>query len=272
MKIFISADIEGVNGVVSKNEVTKGNGEFGYFANKMTEEVNAVCMGINNFAPYADILVKDAHADARNIDHSKLPHNARLCRGWAGKPGGMVNFLDSSFDAAIFTGYHSPSYTNGNPLAHTMNSSKISKITVNGMIAGEFHLNYYASLSVGVPVVLVSGDKYLTELITQFDESIITVAAMECHGNGSTSLHPGNTQNQLREAAKKAMTQINTIKEAQLDTGNKLPKHFEIEITYKRHFDAMKSSFYPGMKLLDEMTLGFECDNIFDFLRAWMFV
>ncbi|MCL2702327.1 MAG: M55 family metallopeptidase [Defluviitaleaceae bacterium] len=268
MKIFISSDIEGTNGIASWSEGDKANGgEFNYFAARMTEEVNAVCLGVNDFSPDADILVKDSHATARNIDHRGLPSNTRLNRGWPGQPASMVNHLDGSFDAAIFTGYHSPAFTGGNPMAHTINSAKISRITINGVIAGEFHINYYAALSLGVPPVMVSGDKLLAELVAETDKDILTVVTLEGSGNSTTSAHHSVTLRQLRGAAKEAAARAAELK---TKVKSKLPGSFEVTITYRRHYDAFRASYFPGMYVVDDMTVGYKCENFFDYLKAWM--
>jgi len=270
MKVFLSSDIEGTNGIGSWSEADRKNGsEYSFYAARMTEEVNAVCMGVNDFCPEADILVKDSHASARNINHLALPPNVRLNRGWPGEPASMVNRLDGSFDAAIFTGYHSPAYTCGNPMAHTITSARLERITINGMTAGEFHINYYAAMSLGVPLVMVCGDKMLTEIVAELDKDIVTVATLEGVGNSTTSVHNSVTLKLLREGAKEAAGNAGRLKPL---TAAKLPKSFEVNITFKRHYDAFRAAQFPGMYTVDDMTVGYKCENFFDYLKAWMFL
>ena len=59
MKIFISADIEGITGVANQEETTSSAK---YFIDQMTKEVSAACVGANE-AGAVDIIVKDAHLD-----------------------------------------------------------------------------------------------------------------------------------------------------------------------------------------------------------------
>ena len=120
MKIFISADIEGVNNILSWDETGIDSSEYNYFRKQMTDEVRAACLGAKQ-AGVTDILVKDAHDWARNLILSDLPEFVKLHRGWEGCPCSMMAGLDQSFDAVIFIGYHSPAGSDGNPLAHTMN-------------------------------------------------------------------------------------------------------------------------------------------------------
>ena len=75
MKIYISADIEGVTGVTHWDETDLGKGESSLFREQMTAEVVAACEGALQ-AGATEIWVKDAHDSARNIIASRLPHEA----------------------------------------------------------------------------------------------------------------------------------------------------------------------------------------------------
>ena len=86
MKVFISADIEGTNGIADWDETEYEKPRYAYFAAKMTDEVGAVCKGINRADSASEIYVKDAHGSGRNLDHQKLPRNVILNRGWARNP------------------------------------------------------------------------------------------------------------------------------------------------------------------------------------------
>lgn len=68
MKIFISADIEGITGVTHWDETEKTKSDHKEFAHQMTLEVKAACEGAID-AGADEIWIKDAHDTARNIDH-----------------------------------------------------------------------------------------------------------------------------------------------------------------------------------------------------------
>ena len=163
MKVYISADMEGVTGVVNWDEVDHNRPSFyNQFQQKMTREVVAACEGAND-AGAAEIWVKDAHYSGRNIMQDLLPKNTRLIRGWSGHPYLMVQELDNSFDALIMIGYHSRASSSTNPLAHTMSSSKIDKILVNDQAASEFFLHGNIASKYKVPLVFLSGDAGICE-------------------------------------------------------------------------------------------------------------
>ena len=56
-----------------------------YFREQMSREVAAACRGA--LAGGADdVLVKDAHDYARNIDPTVLPEEVKILRGWDARP------------------------------------------------------------------------------------------------------------------------------------------------------------------------------------------
>ena len=145
-KIFISADIEGTTGINVWPETEPPND---YFRKQMTREVSAAAnSAFLNGA--TDIVIKDAHDSARNLIPDELPRKIRLVRGWMSDPDCMMQGLDKSFDACIFTGYHSPAGNNGNPLSHTMTTS-VFLVTINGKPAAEFHINALIAARLGIP-------------------------------------------------------------------------------------------------------------------------
>lgn len=143
MKIFISADIEGVATTTLWPETEKGSEDYRLHAQQMTMEVIAACEAASE-AGASEIVVRDAHEDGNNLDIWKLPENVTLIRGWSGHPYSMVYGIDPSFDAAIFIGYHSAASSEGNPLSHTESLNLLS-VKLNGALASEFLLYSYAA-------------------------------------------------------------------------------------------------------------------------------
>src|SRR3546814_17699783 len=89
MKIYISADIEGVDGITNWNEAEKNHPDYPEFRERMTEEVVAACEGAIA-AGATEILIKDAHGSGRTILAERLPDCARLVRAWSGQPPARV--------------------------------------------------------------------------------------------------------------------------------------------------------------------------------------
>ena len=224
MKVFISADIEGVNNIVTWDETSLNSPEYQYFRKQMTEEVKQACIAAKE-AGATEIFVKDAHDSARNIIFTELPNYVKLHRGWEGCPCSMMAGLDKTFDAVIFIGYHSPASSDGNPLSHTMNTRN-SYIKINGIIISEFYMNALYASYLDVPIAFLSGDKRLTEIVKEANENIFTVVTKEGAHGAVISEHPQVTNERIRETVRQALTSDlskNIVP---------LPNHFEVEIKY----------------------------------------
>jgi len=264
MKVYVSADIEGVTGVNHWDEADKKSSDFDEYREQMTAEVVGACEGALN-AGAEDIWVQDAHATARNIIASKLPQEVRFIRGWSGHPFSMVQYLDESFNALIMIGYHSRAGSGDNPLAHTI-TGRVARIKINDQYASEFLLHAYAAALVNVPVVLISGDAGLCEKVKSYNPHILTVPVKHGAGNSTVSIHPLLAVEQIREGAQKALE--GDISKCKID----LPEHFSVAITYKDHPNAYHSSFYPGASLKEPHTIEFGSDDYFEVLRFIAFV
>src|SRR5258708_12000656 len=81
MKILISADMEGISGIVDWQQVTPGHPEYLSRGRQlMTGDVNAAINGV--FEGGADeVVVSDGHWDGRNILLEDLDPRARLNSG-----------------------------------------------------------------------------------------------------------------------------------------------------------------------------------------------
>ena len=264
MKVFISADIEGVTGTTAWDETEIGCHGYEAARQQMTAEVKAACEGA--IAAGADyILVRDAHDSGRNIDITQLPECVEVIRGWSGHPFSMAYGVDESFDAAMFVGYHAAAGRNGNPLSHT-ETTKTTSVRLNGMICSEFLLYSWACARKGVPTVMLAGDKMLTEDSRGIHPKVKMVAVKDGFGAMIRCLHPKVACDRIRQAAEEG------LKQDLSDAVPQLPEHFVFELTYKEHKMAAKMSAYPGCVLVDDLTVRFETDDYTELLRCGQFL
>jgi len=263
MKVFISADIEGITGVTHWDETDLDKAVSAAACEQMTAEVVAVCEGALESGA-SEILIKDAHDSGRNLIASKLPREARLIRGWAPHPLMMMQELDETFQAAALIGYHSRAGSNTSPLAHTMTGSFV-RVTVNGRDASEFLLNTYMASMFKTPVIFVSGDKGLCEEVIGLNPAIGTMAVKEGVGDSTINIHPELAVARIKEGMAKALKgDLSKCKVA-------LPGNFSVDVQYKNHTKAYKGSFYPGASLKDPLTVHYESKDYFEVLRFMFF-
>ena len=266
-KLFLSADIEGTCGISHWDETTISKPGYAYFARQMTREVAAACEGAID-AGAEELLVKDAHGSARNVDPSALPRCARVLLGWTNDPHMMVSGLDSSYDGVLFTGYHSAAGSDANPLAHTMTGT-VFLLTINGQAASELTINCLTAASLGVPVLLVTGDEGLCERIRAINPRIHTVPINRGLANATLSLfHPDEAVERIREAAKAAVTAASADPAA---FQYPLPDRFSLEVTYREHAQAARNSHYPGARKAGPRSVLFETADYGEALRFMHF-
>lgn len=264
MKVYISADIEGITGTTHWDETNKTKGDYPYYAQLMTSEVKAACIGATTGGA-EEVFVKDAHGSGRNINILELPENVKIIRGWSRHPFLMMQEIDSSFDAAMMIGYHSYSGSGENPLAHTLDTD-VAYIKINDIYASEFLINAYTAALVGVPVVFVSGDEGLCNHVKQINENITTLAVKKGSGSSTTSIHPALASRLTEEYVQSAL-------KGNLDKCKiTLPESFRVEISYVNHFNAYRASFYPGMKQISPNSVMLETNDYFQVLCAFSFL
>ena len=264
MKVYISADIEGVTGVTHGDETNLEKEDSKISREQMTAEVVAACEGALQ-AGATEIWVKDAHWTARNIIASKLPKEARLIRGWSGHPFMMIQELNETFQAVLLVGYHSRAGAATNPLAHSMTGAATG-ILLNERFASEFLIHAYAAASLGIPVAFVSGDQGLCDEVAQLNPAIGTVGVKQGIGNSTVNLHPEVATARIREGVAQALK--GDLSRCQMP----LPDHFRVEVRYKDASPAYRNGFYPGARQTDATTVVFEEDSYFEVMRFLLFV
>lgn len=265
MNIYLSADIEGTCGIADWSETERGTmDDYRPFQAQMIREVKAACQGAVD-AGAREILVKDAHDSARNIDPRALPECARVLRGWTGDLLSMMSGLDEGgFDAVFFTGYHAWASSPGNPLSHTMNLRN-EQVLLNGVQASEFLINAYTAGYYGVPVAFLSGDEALCGFAQALIPEIVTVPVNRGRGGGVLSLHPDVAVARIRAGAEEAARKAPACRVP-------MPDHFESEVRFRDHKTAYSKGFYPGARLENGKSVCFSTGDWYEMLRFYHFV
>lgn len=267
MRVYISADIEGVTDVTSWEETERGGIGYERAAEQMTAEVAAACRGAFS-AGVDEIVVKDAHDSAMNLIHKDLPRDVKLFRGWADTPEAMMAGVGNGFDLVFLIGYHSEGGSNANPLAHTMTYSKLMVTRINGKRIAEMDLNAMIAASHQVPVALVTGDKGICSKAEIVLPGVVTVAVKEGIGGATVSMHPLDACDAIEKQARIAVENCKEGRCAPLS----LPSRFELEFVFKEHMAAKSASNYEGASLTDEHTVRLKADSFQEMLTAYSFM
>ena len=105
-RLYISADIEGICGVVSPLQcaTTPARSAYAWAVSQMAVEVAAVVEAALDHG-VSHILVNDSHYTMTNLYLEHVDPRVSLLTGKP-KRCAMSTGLDESFDAAIYIGYH----------------------------------------------------------------------------------------------------------------------------------------------------------------------
>src|SRR4051794_14799368 len=105
LSIYISADMEGIAGVVSEQQLGPDGFEYERFREFMTGEVNAAIEGATE-AGATRFVVSDSHGNAQSLLIDKLPPAVRVVRSFPRPLEMMQGIEEGHFDGAILLGYH----------------------------------------------------------------------------------------------------------------------------------------------------------------------
>ena len=155
MKILISADLEGVSGVVHPDQIYPDGIFYKETLQKWSQELNAVVAGLKEAGAQL-IVINDAHNHMRNLNNAMV-QNASVISGWQ-KPFSMMATIDQGYDACFFLGYHAMAGSKST-LSHTYRPKIIKQVYLNKILVGETGLNAALAGFYNVPVALISGDE-----------------------------------------------------------------------------------------------------------------
>lgn len=260
MKVFVSADMEGISSVAGLPDVTPGSPDHRVACHWMTQDVNAAIEGAM-LAGAQQILVNDGHWDSRNIVPDELNSQAELIRGYV-KPLGMMDGIERGWDAAFFIGYHVRFGVFDGVMGHTLSGDCFRDVRLNGRSVSEAELNAAVAGHFGVPVVLISGDRALQrETVSVLPAARYVVVKTGLQRETAVLVHPSVAQREIREAARASLESLPGAE----------PFHVgppcEVEVEFQRPESASIASSVPGVTRIDGCGVRFDCADAAAALR-----
>ena len=244
LKVYISADMEGVVGTVTSDQLGPSGFEYQRFREIMTAEVNAA-IAAARAAGATEILVSDSHGNGENLLLEELPQDIQLVRSWP-RPLGMMEGIDDSFDAVFFIGYHASTDNVRGVRAHTLSSANLTGIRLNGVDMPEAGISAAIAGHFGVPVVMLSGDDAIAEEATTLLgdlETAVTKWSISFHS--ARTLMPEASYALIREKVKAALARVGDFRPYRLEGPVRL------EISFKNYTPAELLAYLPGVERVD---------------------
>jgi D-amino peptidase len=240
LKIFISADMEGIAGVVQPAQLGPAGFEYARSREWMTAEVLAAMSGAQAGGA-REFLVADSHGNAQNLLIEKFQSPTRIVRGFP-RPLSMMQGIDNTFNAAIFIGYHASEMTPVSVRGHTFSSARLLGVTINGTEFSEGMFNAAIAGHFGVPAVFVSGDRKAVEQMLAVIPGMGSAVVKEPLGyHSAVTMTPTEAQNLIQRNVREALERVSSIQPYRLQS----PLNFEIG--FKLTIDAERASYIPGL-------------------------
>jgi D-amino peptidase len=254
VRVFISADMEGISSVTGWYDVTPGTAEYETARVWMTDDVNGAILGALD-AGAQRILVNDGHGNHRNLIPERLDAHAELIRGYT-KPLGMMEGIDGGWDAVFFIGYHARLSVRDGLLGHTLSPECFRDIRLNGRSVSEAELNAAVAGTFGVPVVLISGDSSLDREIKGFLPAVqIVVVKTSLEYETAILVHPSITRDRIRQAARLALEGTSNVTPYCVETPCVIEAEFQETAT------ATLASSVPTVARVGAATVRFEAPD-----------
>src|SRR5512135_1916557 len=255
LKVYISADMEGITGVVHADQTSPGTAEYAEARKWMVEDVNAAVEGALR-AGATEVVVNDSHGSMRNIDPAELHPKAVLISG-SPKPLSMMQGIDDSFDAVLFVGYHAGAGTQDAVLDHTISSGVVRGVRVNGVELPELGLNAAIAGVYGVPVVFISGDVAVCrQAKTILGGDVVTAPVKDAIGRTAARLVPmQEARKGIKDRAADAVRHAAQMKPFKIAT----PCKFELDFYVSSQADM--AMMVPGVQRVNPRTVAFQADE-----------
>lgn len=261
MKIFISADMEGISGIVSMEQIEPGARDYERARRMMTREVNAVIEALLDYGA-SEIVVNDSHDNMDNILIEDLHPSASLISG-SPKPLSMMQGIDETFDAVFFVGYHARAGTPQAVVDHTyafrvlsakINGKPMSEAGLNGRLAGYF----------GVPVAFLSGDQNAVSCAKEELKNPVGVVVKEAVGRNAARIYPFDVvKERLRQGVADAMKRLRTF-EPTVERG---PVELELALSISGMADM--ALLIPGTVKKDGRTVVYTAKDYMDAFKVF---
>lgn len=265
LKIFISADMEGVVGAVTAEQLRPGGFEYERFRGFMTAEVNTAIEAARG-AGATEIVVADSHGNGQNLLIERLPDDVTVVRSWP-REFRMMGGIDETFDGVIFLGYHAGTANMDGVRAHTFSSANITSLKLNGIEMSEGSMNAAIAGHFDVPVIMVSGDDVAVaevQAVIGDVEGAVVKRALGFHS--AESLTPEAAYEVIRASTASAIDRIGDFEPYVLDTP------IVMELSLKHYQPVELLGYLSNVERIDSHTIRYTGEDIRDVSNFLLFV
>jgi len=265
MKIYISADMEGVVGVVTGDQLSPQGFEYNRFREFMTAEVSVAAQAAFD-AGATEIVISDSHGNGENLLIEKLPQNVTVVRSWP-RPLMMMQGIDETFAGAIYIGYHTSTNNPAGVRAHTISSARLADVRLNGVSMPEAGINAAIAGHFNVPVIMVSGDDQVVKEVQAMLGNIEGAVVKWAYGfHSARTLTPEVAYAVIRDKVKRAMERIKEFKPYHI----KAP--VQLDVRFKSYRPSEMLSYLSIVERTDSHSIRFMGKDIVEVSKFLEFI
>jgi D-amino peptidase len=265
MKIYISADMEGIVGVVTNEQLGPQGFEYNRFREFMTAEVNAAAQAAFD-AGATEVVISDSHGNGQNLLIEKLPKQVTVVRSWP-RPLMMMQGIDETFDGAIFIGYHTSTNNTAGVRAHTISSARLADVRLNNVSMPEAGINAAIAGHFNVPVIMVSGDDAVVKEVTDLLGNIEGAVVKWAYGfHSARTLTPEVALDLIREKVQRAISRIKEFKPY------KVKAPVQLDVRFKNYRPSEMLSYLSIVERTDSHSIRFIGKDIIEVSKFLEFI
>ncbi len=248
LKLLISVDMEGVVGVVTADQLGPEGFEYQQAREWMTGELLAAIAAARDEG-VTEIVVADSHGNGENILIDRLPDDVLVIRSWP-RPLGMMQGIDSTFDAVVFLGYHTGTDNPDGVRAHTFSSARLADVRLNGESVPEGGVNAAIAGHFGVPVIMVSGDDAAVEQIRSVVGDVEgAVVKWHYSFHSAKTMTPAASYTLIGETMKKALRRLDDFEPFVLETP------VTLDVRFKNYRPSQILAYLPIVERTDSHSI-----------------
>ena len=266
MRLYISADIEGIVGVVTRDHLAPEGFEYERARVWYSDAIAAACEAAHE-AGVSEVVVSDSHGNGESLLVERLPDYVQLIRSWPRPLMMMQGVEEGDYVGAMLIGYHTGASNPDGILAHTISGSAFKEVRLNGQVVPEAGISAATAAEYGVPVILASGDDHAMTEVASLIDGIVTVPVKWSYGTRSSrNLSPAAAHEAVRQGVRAALAAPEKAKLFELTPP------IAIEIEFRHRMPAEYLSYLPNMERLDAYTIRFVGQSVTDVSKFIAFV
>jgi D-amino peptidase len=266
MKIYISTDMEGIEGISSWNEMDPAVREK-ECSSLLKQELTWIIDELHNLEKedktfvLEEICICDSHSRGENLAFGSFQdERVTHIKGYP-RHSYMMEGLDESFDAVFLVGYHAMIGSLHGMMDHSYSASCIYNARLNGKSVGEVEINAYFAGLYGTPIALISGDDVLEAQLKSFF-NVPYVCTKQGLGRFTGKMFaPELVEKKFREKTREAVKTYKNLEIKQF-TGT-----YELEVDLTSTVIADAVAIVPGIIRLSGRTVSYSSKDYHDVFR-----